>query len=162
MEEHAREFALERHGDQKYGEQPYSVHLDEVARISSSYGSKATVIAYLHDVVEDTETTLDEIRTVFGEFVSNCVSILTDESGINRKARKHKTYKKMAAVSGREELALLVKAADRLANLRASNAQNNQKKLDLYKNEHAVFKESVYRPDLCEPIWDEIERIING
>lgn len=161
MEELARKFALERHGNQKYGKLPYSAHLDEVAEISSPYGSKATVIAYLHDVVEDTETTLVEINAVFGQFISDRVSILTDESGANRKERKLKTYEKMSAVTGREELALLVKAADRLANLRAPNAQNNNM-LTLYKSEHAIFKESVYRRNLCEPIWDEIEQIING
>lgn len=114
MKEKAREFAVERHGEQKYGDLPYFVHLDEVAEIASKYGDKAITVAYLHDVVEDTETELEEIENEFDSFTSKCVAVLTDEPGANRKERKAKTYDKMAKVGGELELALLVKVADRL------------------------------------------------
>lgn len=162
MKEQARDFAIKCHGDQKYGEHPYSIHLDEVAEIASAYGDDATVVAYLHDVVEDTDTTLEEIESLFGTLTSKCVAILTDEPGSNSKERKAKTYEKMARVSGELELALIVKAADRLANLRACVAQANAGLLNTYKKEHPVFKQSVYRPNLCEPLWQEIEGIVNA
>ena len=162
MKEQAREFAIERHGDQKYGENPYSLHLDEVANIASKYGDQAVVVAYLHDVVEDTDTIVEEIELIFDSLTSQCVAILTDESGSNRKERKAKTYKKMAKVSGELELALIVKTADRLANFRACVSQINNDLLNMYKNEHAVLRQSVYRPNLCEPLWLEIEGIVNA
>jgi (p)ppGpp synthase/HD superfamily hydrolase len=161
MKREAREFAIGRHGDQKYGVHPYSFHLDQVARIASDYGDDAEVIAYLHDVVEDTETTIDEVESLFGSLVAECVHILTDEAGENRKERKAKTYEKMSKVSDELELALVVKAADRLANLRACVADNNMRLFQVYNKEHEAFKKAVYRANLCEPLWEEIEGIAN-
>lgn len=158
----ARKFAIERHGDQKYGDFPYTVHLDDVSTLAKTHGECAQIIAYLHDIVEDTDTTLEEIKLEFGSFVSNCVAILTDESGPNRKERKAKTYAKMAAVKGKHELALVVKAADRLANLRACSRHNNATKLSMYKAEHSVFKQSVHRENLCDALWMQMDEIINS
>jgi len=161
MKDKAREFAIRRHGGQKYGKHPYSVHLDAVANISLDYGDDAVAIAYLHDVVEDTDTTLNEIEAEFGLFISQCVSLLTDEPGVNRKERKAKTYEKMTNVSGEFKLALIVKTADRLANIRACVAQNNRGLFRMYTKEHSVFKQAVYRLNLCEPLWQEMEGILN-
>jgi len=161
MKNKAREFAINAHGDQKYGEFPYSVHLDEVAMIASDYGEQAEVVAFLHDVVEDTETTPEEIEAIFGSLVARCVSILSDEPGETRKIRKAATYRKMDKVTGEEELALLVKAADRLANMRACIRIQDLNFLAKYQAEHPAFHKAVYRPGLCENIWREIEHIQN-
>ena len=158
----AREFAIAAHGNQMYGTHPYSFHLDAVALIAKKYGETAEAVAYLHDVVEDTEVTLEEIENKFGSLVSKCVAILTDEPGQNRKERKSKTYAKMAKVTGEENLALLVKAADRLANLRASVSDKNYKLIEMYKSEYPTFRSSVYRKNLCEEIWQELESIQNA
>lgn len=163
MKNNAREFALKAHGDQKYGEFPYYVHLDEVAKIASQHsgdlGEKAEIVAYLHDVVEDTDVTPEQVENSFGSLVARCVSILSDEPGETRKIRKAATYKKMASVQGDEELALLVKAADRLANMRACVRSKNKDFLKMYIEENKVFKEAAYRPDLCDEIWEEINKI---
>mgnify|MGYP000024944606 FL=1 len=156
----AREFAILHHGDQQYGVHPYSVHLDAVASITSAYGESAEVVAYLHDVVEDTQVSTADIESIFGSLIADCVAILTDEPGENRKERKVKTYQKMAAVTGKAELALLVKTADRLANVRACILGKNQRLLDIYKSEHKVFCQSVYREGLCEPLWVELNEIM--
>lgn len=159
MKHYARQYAIDKHGSQQYGAQPYAVHLDAVAVIASEYGEVAEVVAYLHDVVEDTDATAEELETKFGSLVADCVNILTDEPGINRKERKAKTYQKMAKVAGELELALIVKSADRLANLRACIAGDNADLLAMYRDEHALFKASVYRLGLCESIWTQIEEI---
>lgn len=158
----AREFAVARHGKQLYGSRPYSVHLDEVAELASEFGQEACVIAYLHDVVEDTATTLQEIENTFGEFVAECVSIVTDEPGDNRQQRKAATYEKMAKVAGPAELALTVKAADRLANLRNCVTQGNERMLNVYKTEHPVFKKAAYRHGQCDHLWKQIDSLIRG
>lgn len=155
----AREFAKSAHGEQKYGEFPYSVHLDEVASIAKPYGTNAEIVAYLHDVVEDTNITTQEVEDVFGSLVARCVLILSDEPGDTRKIRKAATYKKMASVSGDENLALLVKAADRLANMRACVRANDEDFLNMYKSENVVFKKAAYREKLCDGIWAEIDAI---
>lgn len=160
MIDEVRTFAVDAHGDQTYGAHPYSVHLDAVAELAAPYGELAQVVAYLHDVVEDTTVGLDEIETRFGKLVADCTAILTDEPGKNRKERKRKTYAKMARVSGDQELALIVKAADRLANIRACVADGNERLLNVYKSEHPTFRESVYRDGLCSSLWQEMDEIV--
>lgn len=159
MKSTARTFAIQAHGEQQYGNAPYVTHLDEVAQLARPFGEVAEVIAYLHDVVEDTPVTAKQLEANFGAFVATCIAILSDEPGRNRKERKAATYQKMARVTGKEQLALLVKAADRLANTRACIRSDNQKMWQLYLSEYAAFRQAVYRPDLCEAIWCELDTI---
>lgn len=94
----ARAFAIERHGDQKrkYTGEPYWHHCVAVASEVCRRGGNHTLIsaAYLHDVVEDTETTLGEIESLFGVEVAALVGDLTDRyttrayPHLNRKTRK--------------------------------------------------------------------------
>lgn len=158
----AKEFALKAHGQQLYGDKPYIVHLQAVVSHLECYGETAQIVGYLHDVVEDTEVSYNEVKELFGKFIADCVAIVTDEPGSNRGARKKKTYEKMSKVSGDLELALTVKAADRLANLQACLTDDNKKLLAMYKNEHPTFQLSVYRKNLCEDIWQKIEVSINA
>ena len=72
-------FANERHGGQPYGGAPYIVHLMLVARHFTD--PHRQTIAILHDIVEDTETTLDEIEEHFGREVAQTVDALTRRSG---------------------------------------------------------------------------------
>jgi len=158
IKEKARVFAITAHGEQRYGEYPYSFHLDAVAELVEAYGETAQAVAYLHDVVEDTPTTLAEIETHFGASVAAAVEILTDEPGANRKERKAKTYAKMAQVTDANHIALVVKAADRLANVKSCVANNNERLLAVYQSEQETFKASAYRPNLCDELWEAIEQ----
>jgi len=90
----ARDFAINAHKDQKYGAMPYLVHLDAVASIVKLFGERAQVIALLHDVVEDTASSVADIKALFGDFIAKCVHILTDEPGESREIRKSATYQK--------------------------------------------------------------------
>ena len=158
----AREFALVAHGDQRYGNAPYSVHLDAVAAIARNYGEIAEIVAYLHDVIEDTDTTHEQVKTSFGELIARCVSILSDEPGSSRKDRKAKTYAKMTKVRGDEELALLVKAADRLANVRACIAGRNYDLFAVYHAEQLEFRNSAHRAGLCDDLWCELDELFRA
>lgn len=155
----ARSFALAAHGDQKYGNLPYSFHLDEVASIARKYGETAEILAYLHDVIEDTDVTAVEIKDTFGSFTAKCVHVLSDEPGDTRKIRKSATYHKMAKIEGELVLALLVKAADRLANMRHATKTQDKNFINLYRAEYKVFKKSVYRQNLCDDIWSELDTL---
>lgn len=160
MLEKSRRFALQAHGEQRYGQHPYSYHLDAVAEILQPYGEEAQVIGYLHDVVEDTDVAIKQIAEEFSEFIANAVAIVTDEPGENRRERKRKTYTKMSRVEKELEIALLVKVADRLANVRAGVHFNESKKLQMYRNEHTTFKQSVYREALCDELWAELNALL--
>lgn len=160
MKNPARIFAIAAHGEQRYGDHPYSHHLDAVAALAAPYGEDAVTIAYLHDTAEDTEATIEQIEQAFGAKIAACVSLLTDESGANRKERKAKTYARMATVTSEHELALLVKAADRLANVRACVRDNNSSLWQIYKDEHPTFRAAAYRVGLCDPLWTELDALL--
>ncbi|WP_291987679.1 HD domain-containing protein [Candidatus Accumulibacter sp. ACC007] len=160
MLDEARSFALAAHGSQRYGDLPYSFHLDEVVTLLAPYGSQAQVIGYLHDVVEDTTVTDIEIRDRFGPLVAECVCLLTDLSGASRAERKAGTYARLATVSGAAELALVVKAADRLANVRSCVLDDRRGLMTVYRNEHASFRRSAYREGLCDPLWLELDVLL--
>jgi (p)ppGpp synthase/HD superfamily hydrolase len=157
-----RQFAIDAHGSQMYGNHPYSFHLDMVAKIVAPFGNHAKKIAYLHDVVEDTNITLETIRTMFGDFIANCVGLVTDEKGKNRQERKLKTNEKLSKVKGRNKLALIVKTADRFVNVSVAITDNNIRLIKMYQKEHLAFKEAVYRKYLCDYIWLRLDRDIKS
>lgn len=114
----ARAWAVECHGGQQYAGGPYVNHLDEVQSIvcQETDDTGARVSAYLHDVVEDTEATVRDVRNRFGRRVAFTVALLTDSPGKNRRERKAATYAALRSAS--DWRAKVVKLADRLANLR--------------------------------------------
>lgn len=91
----AKKFCIERHTGQfrKYTNEPYHVHPFEVFAIVKKVTDNEDMLitALLHDTVEDTNTTLDEIEHLFGKNVATLVENLTDiskKSDGNRKTRK--------------------------------------------------------------------------
>ncbi len=154
----ARDFAINAHSGQQYGLHPYSYHLDAVAALVAPFGDDFQIVAYLHDTVEDTATTEEEIEATFGRTIAECVSILTDEPGDNRKARKAKTNAKLASTTN--TLALTVKAADRLANLLECQRDTSGGNLQMYRREHQAFREAAYRDGLCDDLWSRIDSVI--
>ncbi|UTW46589.1 bifunctional (p)ppGpp synthetase/guanosine-3',5'-bis(diphosphate) 3'-pyrophosphohydrolase [bacterium SCSIO 12696] len=160
MLDKARAYAIKNHGDQQYGDKPYIYHLESVVSILQPYGERAQVIGYLHDVVEDTPATFEEIARAFDADIAKAVAILTDQVGANRKERKRKTYQIMSRVTGDLEIALLVKTADRLANIQAAVDGGRKDKFAMYAKEHDQFREAVYRPGLCDDLWLKISGLM--
>lgn len=161
MLDDARSFAVTAHGSQMYGSRPYAFHLDAVVALLSPYGSEAQVVGYLHDVVEDTEITEHDVRARFGDLVAECVGFLTDSPGASRAERKARTYARLATIAGANELALVVKAADRLANVRCCVSDQRQGLWEVYRQEHASFRQAAYRAGLCEPLWEELDALLD-
>jgi len=156
----ARTYAIEQHGAQRYGHRPYVWHLDAVVALLEPWGEPAVTIGYLHDVVEDTAATLADIQDTFGATVAAAVDLLTDAEGPNRRLRKERTYARLAEVRGELEIALVVKAADRLANIQACLADGRADKLAMYAAEQEHFKTAAYRPGRCDELWGEMERLL--
>jgi (p)ppGpp synthase/HD superfamily hydrolase len=102
----ARAFAEEAHGTighrRRYSGDPYITHLQAVARqvAGSGAGPEIVAAAWLHDVVQDTRTTLEEVQERFGDGVAGLVAILTGitrpEDG-NRATRKPLDREQVAA-----------------------------------------------------------------
>jgi (p)ppGpp synthase/HD superfamily hydrolase len=98
------------------GGMPYIEHPMRVAALldEQGYGADALAAALLHDVVEDSETTLDDLRELFGEEVAGMVGALTDDESIDSyKARKAEHRERLAAAG---EEAMAIYAADKLTN----------------------------------------------
>lgn len=75
----ARQFAIEKHDGQLYGNHPYIYHLDMVHNLSEVAGLSdfTQVLAYLHDTIEDDVSTYEEIAKEFGFEMGICVSCIS-------------------------------------------------------------------------------------
>ncbi|MFE3545681.1 HD domain-containing protein [Nocardia sp. NPDC059177] len=135
QEAEAREFARAAHGDQKYGQSPYITHLAAVRGVLSDFGYDGAhgTAAWLHDVIEDTPVTAEEVETRFGRAVLDLVWAVTGV-GTDRKARNLDAYAKIAA----HPPAVILKLADRTANAEASPPDSGW--MGMYRTEHALFK----------------------
>ena len=134
----AIEFAERAHGLQKYGDLPYTEHLHDVFSTLLEFGwyddDDLLAAAYLHDVLEDTSTTVAELEAQFGMPVAALVEMVTNEPGRNRAERHAKTYPK---IRGAETIAL--KLADRISNARCA-AKNRPDLLLMYRAEYPEFQ----------------------
>ncbi|SMY33838.1 GTP pyrophosphokinase rsh [Photobacterium malacitanum] len=160
----AQAFAQERHGNQKYGEFPYSVHLDAVAKLAEPFGLDAMIVAQLHDIIEDTNTSFNELAEYFGFTIADAVNYVTDVKLEDRAKRKLEINQRLAALNIEEEaarLALIVKVCDRLANVRSSS-KSSPRHYKMYQHEHPAFKQAVYRSGLCDGLWEELNALIIG
>jgi (p)ppGpp synthase/HD superfamily hydrolase len=160
----ARAFAVAAHGDQRYGNHAYVHHLDAVVQLLDPYGPDAQVVGYLHDVVEDTQVPLDQIRADFGDLAAACVALVTDGPGGNREQHKAATNAKLSQIDagGPKRLALIVKAADRLDNLNECVRDSGGSKLEMYRREHPAFRAAAFRPGLCDGLWERLEAILSS
>ncbi|MEC6898559.1 HD domain-containing protein [Photobacterium piscicola] len=158
----AQEFAKKRHGDQKYGELPYAVHLNTVAELAQPFGVDAMIAAQLHDVIEDTDTNFNELVDRFGFTIADAVNSVTDVKLEDRAKRKLEINQRLSALNIEDDaarLALIVKVCDRLSNVRSSR-KSSPHHYKMYQHEHSAFKEAVYRPNLCDDLWRELDALI--
>lgn len=155
----AEAFATVQHGDQKYGEEPYTKHLAHVAEVLRRFkftSEDLQVAAWLHDTVEDTNASLTQIEMMFGRNVADIVRRVTNEPGKNRKERHANTYPKIKF----SVEALTVKLADRIANVESS-IETTSDKLGMYKKEHKEFKRMLYRDNVGhDAMWRHLDFLI--
>ena len=133
----ARAFALSAHGDQTYGDLPYLAHLAAVAALleTRQLPEVYRTAGWLHDVLEDTSVSRAELVARFGEQVAELVDAVTGE-GQNRKARCSSTVQKLT----RFPKAVILKLADRLANVRQSVKDNKLSLLRMYAKELPAYR----------------------
>ncbi len=132
----AFELAREAHAEQKRKSgEPYIIHPIAVATIVAielKLGANPVIAAFLHDVVEDTDYTMDDIRQRFGDDVSFLVSVVTKKSTGNYEISKQvDNYKQMLNSIHYDIRALLVKLADRMHNMRTLNSMRPDKQMKI-------------------------------
>ncbi|MCG8701177.1 MAG: RelA/SpoT family protein [Bacteroidales bacterium] len=116
--------AYEAHkGTRRKSGEPYIMHPLSVARIVNQeigLGTKSIVSAILHDVVEDTEYTLDDIERHFGAKIANIIDGLTKISGVfdSTSSIQAENFRKMLLTLSEDVRVILIKIADRLHNMR--------------------------------------------
>jgi GTP pyrophosphokinase len=133
----AFDMALESHKDmrRKSGE-PYIYHPIAVAQIAAEeigLGTTSIVCALLHDVVEDTNMTLDDIEREFGKKVAMIIDGLTKISGVfdTNSSLQAENFRKMLLTLADDVRVILIKLADRLHNMRTMEFMPRDKQLKL-------------------------------
>ena len=116
-------FAAKKHGDQKRKSgEPYITHPIAVAEILMQIGMDADTVSagLLHDTLEDTDTTEEEIATIFGKEVGEMVQAVTKISRITdeKSIQEAETIKKMFFAMSKDLRVILIKLADKLHNMR--------------------------------------------
>ena len=159
----ALQLATYRHGSQMYGEKGYvSGHLAQVVatlKVNGFDRPEMISAGWLHDIVEDTETSLEEIRSMFGDEVAKLVWAVTTEPGRNRKERNAATYPKLRA-AGPDAVAL--KLCDRISNVEAS-WDSRDAKLFMYQREYRDFRSALRRESDGEAVlalWKRLDTLL--
>ncbi len=141
----AYNYAVEKHGDQKRNSgEPYIIHPLQVAYTLAEMGLDEQTIAaaLLHDVVEDTEATNEDLVNEFGQEVAEMVAGVTKLSNIQFatvEENQVENYRKMFLAMGKDIRVILIKLADRLHNMRTlkylkreRQIANAKETMDLY------------------------------
>jgi guanosine-3',5'-bis(diphosphate) 3'-pyrophosphohydrolase len=115
--------AKQHEGQIRKSGEPYMVHPICVAKIISEMGLDEASIcsALLHDTVEDTNTTVEDIERLFGKDVAEIVDGVTKLAGVNfskREERQAESFRKLLVAMTKDMRVLLLKLADRLHNMR--------------------------------------------
>jgi GTP pyrophosphokinase len=134
----AFDVALEGHKDvrRKSGE-PYIFHPIAVAQIVAEeigLGTTAIVCALLHDVVEDTEMTLDDMKRMFGPKVAQIIDGLTKISGVidqSNVSMQAENFRKILLTLAEDVRVILIKIADRLHNMRTLGSMQSKSQLKI-------------------------------
>ncbi len=133
----AFDIALDAHKDQrrKTGE-PYIYHPIEVAKIVANeigLGATSIACALLHDVIEDSEYTYEDLKKIFGKNIADIVNGLTKISVMNQQniSVQSENYRKLLLTLSEDFRVILIKIADRLHNMRTLESMHpvKQKKI---------------------------------
>ena len=149
----AYNFALEAHQNQKREEGvPYIIHPVEVAKILTDLKLDSATITtgLLHDTIEDTKVTYDNVKKEFGEEVANLVEGVTKISQLETKAStdsKAENFRKLILATSKDIRVLLVKLADRLHNMRT---------IQFVKNKDKIIRKAKETMEIYAPLADRM------
>ncbi len=127
-------FAAKKHGDQKRKSgEPYLIHPIAVAEILMSFNMDADTVCagLLHDTIEDTGTTEEEIASLFGKEVGIMVQAVTKITRItqDKSIQEAETIKKMFFAMSKDLRVILIKLADKLHNMRTLSGLSSERRI---------------------------------
>jgi (p)ppGpp synthase/HD superfamily hydrolase len=155
------------------GGMPYIEHPIQVATLLAEhgYGDEVLAAALLHDVVEDSETTLDELREKFGEGVAGLVGAMTDDGKFEDYRERKAEHRERLAAAPVEALAIY--GADKLTNsktLRAAYAAEGaavrgefkvplELKLEIWEKDLELLREKASKLAFLDGLEEELTRL---
>ena len=175
--------AKEAHkGVRRRSGEPYIIHPIEVALIAVreiGLGKKSVVAALLHDVVEDTDYTVEDIARIFTPKIASMVDGLTKMAGVykNDSSEQAEYFRKVLLTLSDDVRVIIIKIADRLHNMRTLGAMPHNKQIKITSETIYLFIPLAYRlglhaikselEDLCMKYrfpkeYEEIRRKIDG
>ena len=158
----ALDFCVEAHAGQKrFTNEDYYIHPFSVATILIEMGmdTKSVVASLLHDVVEDTETTLDDIKKLFGEEVALLVDGVTKINRLSfttKEQQQAENLRKMLIAMGKDIRVIIIKLADRLHNMRTLDAMTEKKQLEKSVETLEIYAPIAHRLGI-RPVKEELE-----
>ena len=158
-------FARQAHkGVRRHSGEPYIMHPLAVARIVSKeigLGSTSICAALLHDVVEDTDYTVEDIRNLFGDKIAEIVNGLTKISGGvfgAHASEQAENFKKLLLTMSEDIRVILIKIADRLHNMRTLEFMQVNKQYKIAGETLYIYAPIAYRLGLSK-IKTELENL---
>ncbi len=178
----AFDVANEAHyGTRRRSGEPYILHPIAVAKIVSieiGLGSKSVISALLHDVVEDTDITLEDISNMFNPKIAQIVDGLTKIRGLlKNKEGQAENFKKIVFTLSEDVRVIIIKLADRLHNMRTLDSMSPEKQLRIAEETNTLFVPLAHRlgfykikmelEDLClkylnPTVYNDIFRQLKG
>ena len=158
--ERAYEFAGRQHADQlRQSGERFITHPLEVAQICAELrlDSETIAAALLHDTVEDTTASIEEVRGEFGDTVAQLVDGVTKLTEItfrSRDERQAENYRKMMVAMASDIRVILIKLADRLHNMRTIGALPKQKQTEKARETLEVFAPLAHRLGIHAIKWE--------
>ncbi len=158
--EQAFAFACERHADQRRRSgEDFITHPVEVAKICAGLrlDTETLCAALLHDTVEDTSASLEEVRATFGDAVAGLVDGVTKLTGITFQSRDEnqaENYRKMMVAMASDVRVILIKLADRLHNMRTLSAMPKQKQMEKARETLEIYAPLAHRLGIHAIKWE--------
>ncbi len=137
-------------GQKRISGEDYYYHPFNVAKIVISLGmdSESIAASLLHDVVEDTDMTIEDIKSIFGEEVALLVDGVTKIGRLNfssKEQQQAESLRKMLIAMGKDIRVIIIKLADRLHNMRTIDAMRPQKQRDISVETLEVYAPIAHR-----------------
>jgi guanosine-3',5'-bis(diphosphate) 3'-pyrophosphohydrolase len=146
-------------GQVRHSGEPYVSHCVEVARILADLQLDTTTVAcgLLHDIVEDTDVTIEDVEREFGKEVAQIVDGLTKIANLplsSREERQVENYRKLLLSIAKDARVILIKLADRLHNMRTLDWLAPEKRRRIAQETRDLYAPLAHRFGMAKVRWE--------